>query len=167
MWTEISRISVHSRVAWRNESTSNRAVLASKNVSKFKLERLHAVSSMNMYSLHGFDALMRPSAGQVCHSLTVVSNCTPGSAHDQAAKVICSHRSRARIVFRGLGTRPSACAFSFSVRQYRCQGPSACTASMNSLVTRTELLLFCPETVKYAFEFQSVLYSSIFNEVTP
>src|SRR5438270_2650991 len=102
-----------------------------------------------MYSEHGFEALIRPSAGHVCHSLMVVSNCTPGSAHDQAAKVICSHRSRARSVFRGLGSRPSACAFSFSVRQYRCQGPSLNTASMNSLLMRTELLLFCPETVKY------------------
>src|SRR6185437_16071561 len=115
--------------------------------SKFKDARLHAVSSMNIYSLHGFDAWMRPSAGQVCHSLMVVSYCTPGSAHDQAAKVICSHRSRARSVLRGLGARPSARAFSFSVRQYRCHGPSRCTASMKSLVMRTELLLFCPETV--------------------
>ncbi len=32
---------------------------------------------------------------------------------------------------------------------------------------RTELLLFCPETVKYAFEVQSVLYSSIFSDVKP
>ena len=32
--------------------------------------------------VQGFDALMRPSAGQVCHSLIVVSYCTPGSAQD-------------------------------------------------------------------------------------
>jgi hypothetical protein len=30
---------------------------------------------------------------------------------------------------------------------------------MKALLTRTELLLFWPETVKYAFEFQSVSYS--------
>src|SRR6185437_7269670 len=117
-------------------------------VSKFKDARLHAVSSMNMYSLHGLDALMRPSAGQVCHSLTVLSYCTPGSAHGQAAKVIGSHISRARSVVRALGARPSACALPFPLRQYRCHGPSRCTASMKSLVIRTELLLFCPEPVK-------------------
>ena len=31
--------------------------------------RLQAVSSRNMYSEHGFEALIRPSSGQVCHSL--------------------------------------------------------------------------------------------------
>src|SRR5262245_728694 len=100
-----------------------------------------------MYSLQGFDALIRPSAGQVCHSLTVVSNCSPGSAQAHAAFAICSHSSRARSVFRGFGARPCATAFSLSVRQYRCQGPSFCTASMKALLTRTELLLFWPETV--------------------
>src|SRR5262245_56881257 len=120
-----------------------------------------------MYSLHGFDALIRPSAGQVCHSLTVVSNCTPGSAHDHAACAICSHSSRARSVFLAFGARPCSRAFSFSVRQYRFQGPSFCTASMKAASMRTELLLFCPDTVKYAFEFQSVSYSSTFSEVYP
>ena len=33
-----------------------------------------------MYSLHGFDALMRPQLGHVCQRLIVVSYCTPGSA---------------------------------------------------------------------------------------
>jgi hypothetical protein len=33
----------------------------------------------------GLLALMRPSSGQVCHSLMVVSYCTPGSAQAQAA----------------------------------------------------------------------------------
>src|SRR5207237_1987815 len=93
--TEISRISVQRRVAWRNESTSNRPVRSSKNRIRFSDARLHAVSSRNMYSLHGLDALMRPSAGQVCHSLIVVSNCSPGSAHDQAAYAIWSHSSLA------------------------------------------------------------------------
>src|SRR4051812_13148288 len=114
---------------------------------RFNDARLHAVSSRNMYSEHGLLALMRPSAGQVCHSLTVVSYCTPGSAQAQAAFAIWSHRSRAFSVFFGFGARPSFFAFSFSVRQYRCQGPSASTACMNSLVMRTELLLFWPATV--------------------
>src|SRR5438046_1266288 len=113
-----------------------------------------------MYSEHGFDALILPSAGQVCHSLRVVSNCTPGSAQAQAAYAIWSHNSAARSVLRGRGGRFSRRAVSFSVRQYRFQGPSFRTASMNALSMRTELLLFCPETVKYAFEFQSVSYSS-------
>jgi hypothetical protein len=32
-----------------------------------------------MYSLHGFDALIDPAFGQVCHLLIVVWNCIPGS----------------------------------------------------------------------------------------
>jgi hypothetical protein len=38
-----------------------------------------------MYSEQGFEALIRPSAAQVCHSLMVVSNWRPGSAQHQAA----------------------------------------------------------------------------------
>src|SRR5262249_15632287 len=127
---------------WRKEATSKRPVSKSKNFRRFRDERLQAVSSRKQYSAQGFVALIRPSAGHVCHSLRVVSNWTPGSAQDQAAEAIWSHSSRARKVFRGLGGRPSARAFSFSVRQQRCQGPSFCTASMKALVTRTELLLF-------------------------
>src|SRR5262245_45878824 len=116
------------RVAWRNESTSNLLLERSKNFSRLSEARLHAVSSRNMYSEHGFDALMRPSFGHVCHSLTVVSYCTPGSAHDQAALAIWSHRSRAFSVLHGFGWRFSRFAFSFSVRQTRFQGPSFSTA---------------------------------------
>src|SRR3712207_7471438 len=56
--------------------------------------RLQAVSSRNMYSEQGLEPLMRPSLGQVCHSLMVVSNCTPGSALAHAALPMRSHRSR-------------------------------------------------------------------------
>ncbi len=52
---------------------------------RFSEARLHALLSRCMYSLHGFDALIRPEAGHVCHSLIVVSYCMPGSAHSQAA----------------------------------------------------------------------------------
>ncbi len=38
-----------------------------------------------MYSEHGFDAMIGPDAGQVCQSLMVEWNCSPGSAHAQAA----------------------------------------------------------------------------------
>src|SRR2546430_11304909 len=118
-----------------------------RNLIRLIEARLQAVSSRNMYSERGFEALIRPSAGQVCHSLMVVSNCKPGSAHDQAANEISSQRSRARSVLRGFGTLPSRLAFSFSVLQYKCHSPSFCTASMNSLLRRTELLLFWPDTV--------------------
>ena len=62
---------------------------------RFSDARLHALSSTCMYSEHGFEALMRPDAGDVCHWLIVVSYWTPGSAQRQAAKAICSQRSRA------------------------------------------------------------------------
>src|SRR5262245_40484947 len=120
-----------------------------------------------MYSLHGLLALILPSVGHVCHSLTVVSNCTPGSAQLQAAKAIWSQRSRAFMVLEGFGSRFSLRAFSFSVRQKSGHGPSSWTAFMNSLVIRTELFEFWPETVKYAFEFQSVSYSSTSIDVNP
>ena len=48
------------------------------------LARLHAELSRCMYSLHGFDALIRPVFDAVCHLLIVVSNCMPGSAHSHA-----------------------------------------------------------------------------------
>src|SRR5690242_18034248 len=55
--------------------------------------RLHAVSSRNMYSEHGFDALIFPEFGQVCHLLIVESYWTPGSAHDHAASAAWRQRS--------------------------------------------------------------------------
>ena len=67
--------------------------------SKLSDARLHAVSSRNMYSEHGFEARIAPDCGQVCQSLIVVWNWMPGSADAQAAKPICSHRSRAFRVF--------------------------------------------------------------------
>jgi hypothetical protein len=85
-----------------------------------------------MYSLHGFEPLMRPVVCAVCHLLIVVSNCRPGSAHSHEAWAIWRHRSRARMV---LTTSPSVTAFS-------AQSASSTTACMNSSVTRTELLAF-------------------------
>src|SRR5882672_8909073 len=109
------------------------------NASRFIEARLHAVSSRNMYSEHGFDPRIGPDAGQVCQSFTVVWYCRPGSAQAQAAKPIFSQRSRALMV---LAILPGL------VRQNRSQSPSASTALRNSSVTRTELLEFCPETVR-------------------
>src|SRR5712692_2145848 len=106
---------------------------------RFIEARLHAVSSRNMYSEHGLLPRIGPDAGQVCQSLTVVWYCKPGSAQAQAAKPIFSHKSRALIVFAIL---PGL------VRQNKSQSASASTAFKNSSVTRTELLEFCPETVR-------------------
>src|SRR5215468_1050343 len=118
---------------------SNARLFSSWKASRFSDARLHAVSSRNMYSEHGFEPRIGPDAGQVCQSLTVVWNCRPGSAQAQAACAIFSHSSRALTVF---ATLPGL------VRQVRSQSPSASTALRNSSVTRTELLEFWPDTVK-------------------
>src|SRR5258708_38834089 len=70
-----------------------------RNASRFSEARLQAVSSRNMYSEHGFDALIGPEAGQVCQSLMVEWHCRPGSADAHAPEPIMSHSSRA---FTGL-----------------------------------------------------------------
>src|SRR4029079_15208251 len=104
-----------------------------RKASRFIEARLQAGSSRNMYSEHGFDAMIGPEAGQVCQSLIVEWNCSPGSAEAQAAKPIFSQRSRAFSVFAIL---PGL------VRQVRSQFLSASTALRNSSVTRTVLLEF-------------------------
>ncbi len=85
-----------------------------------------------MYSEHGFDALMRPEFGSVCHELIVVSYCTPGSAQRHAASAMSWRSFRA---FSVSTTEPS-------VRAVRFQSPSASTAAMNASETRTELFAF-------------------------
>src|SRR5262245_14478558 len=94
--------------------------------------RLHAESSIDMYSEHGFDALMRPVFGSVCHPLIVVSYWTPGSAHFHAASAIWRSRSRASFVST---TVPS-------VRAVRFQSPPSTADCMNASETRTELFAF-------------------------
>src|SRR5713101_2388321 len=81
--------------AWRKPSTSN-APLGHRNFIRFREGRLHGVSSTNMYSEHGFEALMRAVALQVCQRLTVESYCMPGSPQCQADSEIFFKRSRAR-----------------------------------------------------------------------
>ena len=49
---------------------------------------MQAESSIDMYSEHGFDAVIGPVFGSVCHLLIVVSYWTPGSAHCHAASAI-------------------------------------------------------------------------------
>src|SRR5437763_17084380 len=85
----------------------------------------------------GLEARMGPERGQVCHWLMVSSYWTPGSAQRQAAKEICSQRSRA---LRVLDFLPL-------VRQVSVQSPSSSTALKKRLGMRTELLEFWPETV--------------------
>ncbi len=53
---------------------SMRLVASSRNCNRLSEARLQAVSSMNIYSEQGFDALISPPAGQVCQSLIVVWN---------------------------------------------------------------------------------------------
>ena len=80
--------------AARKAATSN-SPRASTNFIRLIDARLHAESFRNMYSEHGFDALIRSVFGQVCHSLIVVSNCIPGSPHTCVASAIIRIRSRA------------------------------------------------------------------------
>src|SRR5262249_28584876 len=135
--TAISSTTVQRRVACEKPTVSN-LPSARRNAIRFSDARLQAVSSRNMYSEQGFEALMRPEVGQVCHSLIVVSYCTPGSAHSQAASPIFSHSSRAGSVF---ATLPS-------VRRMSFQLSLSSTAWMKALVMRTELFEFWPDTVR-------------------
>src|SRR5271157_3493876 len=112
-------------------STSNSS-LSSRNVSRFMEARLQAELSRWTYSGHGLDPLIRPVFGAVCQRLIVVSYCRPGSAHSHAEWAIWRNRSRAGSVRT---TEPS-------VRATSCQSRPSITASMNSSVTRTELLAF-------------------------
>src|ERR1044071_1724067 len=68
------------------------------NFIRFREARLQAVSSRNIYSLHGLEALMGALLGQVCQLLIVVWNCIPGSPEIQAASDISFNRSFARYV---------------------------------------------------------------------
>src|SRR5262245_52756889 len=92
--TRISCATKNTRTACRYAATSNDPS-ARRNFVRFKLDRLHAESSRNMYSEHGFDALIGPVFGHVCHRLIVVSYCTPGSAQAHAASATWRQRSRA------------------------------------------------------------------------
>ena len=90
-----------------------------------------------MYSEHGFEARIRPPAGQVCQSFMVVLKCRPGSADCHAASPIFSHRPRALTVL-----------VLAELRSRRSHSPSASTARRKSSVSETELLEFWPATVR-------------------
>src|SRR5947208_12216349 len=83
--------------ALRNASISKRPFL-SANLSRFSDARLQAESSRNMYSEHGFDALIGAVFFDVCQRLTVVSYCIPGSPQMYADSEIICIMSRALYV---------------------------------------------------------------------
>src|SRR4051795_3654529 len=110
-----------------------------RNFSKFSDARLQEELSRDMYSEHGFDAVIRPVSGFVCQSLIVSSYCNPGSAHSHAAWAILWNSSRASTSSR---TSPVL----------RARSPNfvpSSTARMNSSVTLTELFAFwyCTEVI--------------------
>src|SRR5487761_1167794 len=111
-----------------NRSTSN-VPSSRRNFIRLTLARLQAVSSRNMYSEQGFEALIRPELGQVCQRLMVVSYCTPGSPQYQAHSAILCISSRAWKV----GPLRDG-----SVTQCVVQGLSSTAACMKSSVTRAE-----------------------------
>src|SRR3954451_11352907 len=115
-----------------SKSATSKLPSSRRNFIRLIEARLQAELSTCMYSLQGLEALIRPDSGQVCQRLIVVSYWTPGSAQRQAASAIWFISLRASTVFT---EEPS-------VRAVRCQPSPASTASMNSSVTRTELLAF-------------------------
>src|SRR5688572_22761676 len=82
--------------AFLNASILNRSLLVlSTNFIRFSDARLQAESSRNIYSEHGFEALMGAVFFDVCQRLMVVSYCMPGSPQMYADSAICLIRSRA------------------------------------------------------------------------
>src|SRR6476646_4137533 len=110
-----------------------------RNFSRLSEARLQDELSSDMYSEHGFDAVIRPVSGLVCQSLIVSSYCRPGSAHSHAATAILRNSSRAS-------------TSSITELSLRARSPNvvpSSTARMNSSLTRTELLAFwyCTEVM--------------------
>src|SRR5579859_4211871 len=129
--TRISMAVMTTETACRYAGISN-VPAGVTNLSRLKLARLQAELSRNIYSEHGFDALMRAVFLLVCQRLIVVSNCMPGSPHSQVDSAILCIMSRALCFFTGW--------WSFTVRVQK--SPSFSYARMNSSLTRTELLAF-------------------------
>src|ERR1700680_4775567 len=117
--------------AWRYASTSNDP-FEFRYVIRLSDARLQAVSSRNMYSEQGFEALMRAVLLQVYQRFTVVSYCMPGSPQRHADSAMRCSSSRALNFSHGF---PS---LTLRVQKSR----SSSTACMNSSVTRTEWFAF-------------------------
>src|SRR5688500_4514569 len=109
-----------------------------RNFTRFRLDRLQAESSRNMYSEQGLLALIRAVFGQVCQRLIVVSYWTPGSAQVHALSAIVCQRSAAS----------SVSITSPVVREWVCHLPLLIASFMKASVTRTELFEFWPLTVR-------------------
>src|SRR5271165_6702242 len=84
--TMISCAVISTSTAWRYASTSK--VPLGANFSRFRLARLQAESSRNMYSLQGLLALILAVFFEVCQRFVVVSYCMPGSPQCQVASEI-------------------------------------------------------------------------------
>src|SRR5580658_6357826 len=128
--TRISCAVIKTSTAWRYASTSK--VPLGANFRRFRLAKLQAESSRNMYSLQGLEALILAVFLEVCQRLVVVSYCMPGSPQCQVASEIFLRRSLALNV---LATEPS-------VTVLVEKSVSRTTAYMKSSVTRTLLLAF-------------------------
>src|SRR5215208_1443727 len=89
----VGYLALETRISWAKivRSTARWKEPASKPPSierkcmRFSDARLQAESSRNMYSEHGFDALIRSVWMHGCQSLIVVSYWIPGSPQTQAA----------------------------------------------------------------------------------
>ncbi len=113
-------------------SVASKVSSSLRNFSRFSEARLQEELSSDMYSEHGFDAVIRPVSGLVCQSLIVSSYCRPGSAHSHAATEILRNSSRAS----------TSSMTSPVLRPRRPKVVPSSTARMNSSLTRTELLAF-------------------------
>src|SRR3954465_11873127 len=131
--TRMSCATKKTLTAWREALPSN-APSFPRNLVRFRLERLQAESSRNMYSEQGLLALIRAVFGQGCQRLIVLSYCTPGSAHPHAASASWRQRSLALKVST---TSPV-------VRAWVSQVPPVDCARMNASLIRIELFEFCP-----------------------
>src|SRR3712207_7250243 len=110
-------------------STSN-VPSGRRNFMRFSEARLHALSSTCMYSEHGFDALMRPEFGEVCHPLIVVSNWTPGSAQRHAASAM-SRMSRSEEHTSELQSRQYlVCRLLLEKKKNPCRPVASCRACL-------------------------------------
>src|SRR2546423_10836137 len=114
-----------------NFSTANEPS-ASRYFMRLSEARLQDELSRCMYSLQGFDAVMRPVSAQVCQSLMTSSYWMPGSAHAHAASASLRNSSRASTVEISVPSR----------RERSANAVPSSIARMNSPVTRTELLPF-------------------------
>src|SRR2546421_3442394 len=130
---------MNTRHAARNPAAS-KLPSSRRNFIRLIDARLHAESSMNMYSLQGFDELIGAVFGQVCQRWIVSSYCIPGSPQSHVPSAILSISNRAGNVFIG---RPVVTA-------RVDQSPHASTVRRNASVARTERFAFWNITELYA-----------------